>query len=63
MGIPIPEYCFACRRINRFKLRNPRKLWRRICMKEGCQNEFETSYVPGSPEIVYCESCYQKEVY
>ena len=28
-----------------------------------CTNEFETSYAPERPEIVYCESCYQKEVY
>jgi len=27
-----------------------------------CLNEFETSYAPGRPEIVYCESCYQQEV-
>ncbi|MEI8270642.1 MAG: hypothetical protein WCG45_04685, partial [bacterium] len=53
MGIPIPEYCLPCRRIERFKLRSPRKLWRRICMKEGCTNTFETSYAPERPEIVY----------
>jgi hypothetical protein len=28
-----------------------------------CPNEFETSYAPGRPEIVYCEKCYQQEVY
>lgn len=27
-----------------------------------CQNEFETSYAPERPEIVYCEACYQFEV-
>ena len=27
-----------------------------------CPNEFETSYAPDRPEIVYCESCYQSEV-
>ncbi len=27
-----------------------------------CPNEFETSYAPERPEIVYCEECYQKEV-
>lgn len=27
-----------------------------------CTNEFETSYPPESPAIVYCESCYQSEV-
>jgi len=27
-----------------------------------CPNEFETSYSPDRPEIVYCEQCYQAEV-
>jgi len=27
-----------------------------------CPNEFETSYAPYRPEIVYCEQCYQAEV-
>ena len=30
---------------------------------EPCSNEFETSYAPDRPEIVYCEKCYQQEVY
>ena len=63
LNLPLPEKCFACRRTDRFLFRNPRKLWHRKCMKEGCNNEFETSYAPDRPEIVYCESCYQKEVY
>ena len=29
----------------------------------SCPNEFETSYAPNRPEIVYCEKCYQQEVY
>lgn len=29
---------------------------------EKCPNEFETSYAPERPEIVYCEQCYQAEV-
>ncbi|OGZ02294.1 MAG: hypothetical protein A2946_00050 [Candidatus Liptonbacteria bacterium RIFCSPLOWO2_01_FULL_53_13] len=28
----------------------------------SCSNEFETSYAPERPEIVYCESCYNAEV-
>ncbi len=27
-----------------------------------CSNQFETSYSPARPEIVYCESCYNSEV-
>ncbi len=29
---------------------------------ELCDNEFETSYAPDRPEIVYCEQCYNSEV-
>jgi hypothetical protein len=29
---------------------------------DHCPNEFETSYAPERPEIVYCEACYQNEV-
>lgn len=28
-----------------------------------CPNEFETSYAPDRLEIIYCEKCYQQEVY
>ncbi len=28
----------------------------------SCPSEFETSYAPDRPEIVYCEQCYQAEV-
>lgn len=61
--IPIPRKCFYCRNNARIKLENPFKLWHRKCMKEGCLNEFETSYAPERPEIIYCEKCYQQEVY
>ena len=30
---------------------------------DHCPVEFETSYAPDRPEIVYCEKCYQQEVY
>lgn len=29
---------------------------------DTCPNEFQTSYAPERPEIVYCEQCYQAEV-
>jgi len=62
-NIPIPDKCFNCRHYERFEKVLPLKLWHRKCMNQGCQNEFETSYAPDRPEIVYCESCYNKEVY
>ncbi|MBP9715293.1 MAG: hypothetical protein KBD52_02295 [Candidatus Pacebacteria bacterium] len=63
MQIPIPRTCPECRHTRRLKVRGPNKLWRRHCMNEGCKNEFETSYAPERPEIIYCEQCYNKEVY
>jgi hypothetical protein len=60
--IPLPHYCIACRHFYRIAQRLPSKLWHRKCMKPGCNNEFETSYAPDRPEIVYCESCYNQEV-
>lgn len=68
--LPIPRECPFCRMAGRRRERRPFTLWHRTCMcdkanhkHEGkCQNEFETSYAPERPEIVYCESCYQAEV-
>jgi hypothetical protein len=62
MNMPLPKQCFPCRFRDRLNRRTPRKLWHRSCMKEGCGNEFETSYAPDRSEIIYCESCYQQEV-
>ena len=28
-----------------------------------CDETFKTGYAPDRPEIVYCEKCYQQEVY
>ena len=63
MNLPLPHKDFECRHKERMSKRNPRKLWHRKCMKEGCQNEFETAYSPDRPETIYCEKCYQQEVY
>ncbi len=61
--LPIPRKCYDCRFVNRFKFVNPPKFYHRKCMKENCEVEFETSYAPDRPEIVYCEKCYQQEIY
>lgn len=63
MSLPLPHKDFECRHKARMSKRNPRALWHRSCMKEGCENEFETSYSPDRPEKIYCETCYQQEVY
>lgn len=72
MKIPIPRKCFYCRYQARLAKGRPLKLWHRPCMCNQdnhshsagkCEVEFETSYAPERPEIVYCEHCYQQEVY
>ncbi|MES3031678.1 MAG: hypothetical protein V4699_00335 [Patescibacteria group bacterium] len=61
MNMPLPARCLKCREKSRFdKLQMP-KLYDRHCMK--CDNPIRTSYAPERPEIVYCEKCYQQEVY
>ena len=70
MNIPLPRLCTNCRHYSRLSLRNDPHLYRRSCVcvksshghSEKCSVEFETTYAPDRPEIVYCESCYQKEV-
>src|SRR5207253_443455 len=46
MNVSLPRLCPNCRYFEQFNKRNPIKLWHRKCMKEGCPNEFETSYSP-----------------
>jgi CxxC-x17-CxxC domain-containing protein len=60
-NLPIPKKHPDQRHLDRMKLRNPRKLFRRICDK--CGKEIQTTYAPERKEIVYCEECYNKEIY
>ena len=53
--------CPKCRENSRFERLNPIKLYDRNCAK--CNIEIRTPYVPDRPEIIYCEKCYQQEVY
>lgn len=63
MRLPLPWECFNCRHQNRLQHKNAVQLWQRQCMRPGCAIMFETTYSPKRKEIVYCESCYQKEIY
>jgi len=72
MNLPLPVLCPNCRHYARISKRNPFKLWSRSCMCDkqdhfhgnaNCSVQFETSYAPDRPEVIYCEQCYQKEVY
>ncbi|MFZ1019676.1 MAG: hypothetical protein WAN61_01630, partial [Minisyncoccia bacterium] len=71
-NIPLPTKCSNTRYFELFKERNLPNFWHRTCMCEKtnhihgeskCENEFETSYSPDRPEIVYCETCYNQEIY
>lgn len=61
MLIPIPRKCFFCRYDDRIRRRGPFILFDRECGK--CGQKIKTNYSPDRPEIVYCEKCYQQEVY
>lgn len=60
MNMPIPRTCPQCRQKKHFNRLNPIHLWNRNCAK--CNKEINTAFAPDRPEIVYCESCYQKEI-
>ncbi len=59
--LPIPHRHPDQRHLDRMSLRNPRKLFERKCDK--CQEDMRTTYAPERPEKVYCEKCYNREVY
>jgi hypothetical protein len=61
LNIAKPEKCFKCRHRSRIALRNPRKIFKRNCAK--CAKEIVTSYGPDRVEKIYCEDCYNKELY
>lgn len=61
MNLALPRLCPICRHYSRLKFMNSTKLYHCKCMKEGCNNEFNTSYNPDNNIIVYCEKCYQAE--
>jgi hypothetical protein len=72
MNIPLPTMCPNCRQYERSLQKNPIHLWHRQCMcnkkhnhhsNGHCEIEFEAPYSPDRPEVVYCEKCYQQEVY
>lgn len=66
--LAVPGKCQECRHKSCIALRNPRRLWAEKCFK--CNKEIKTSYAPvqgseidGGGKILYCESCYLKEIY
>ncbi len=71
-NIPLPRKCPNTRNFEMSQLRNSINLWHRSCMcnkdnhfhgNDKCEIKFKTSYAPDRPETIYCEKCYQQEVY
>jgi len=71
MDLPLPRLCPNCRHSERLKFRTPPVLSSRTCDcdKENhghaakCLNDFVTAYPKEHEDKIYCESCYNKEVY
>lgn len=72
MNLPLPRSCPNCRHYQLIGKRNPLQLWDRTCMcakkdhfhgNNKCEVGFKTTYSSDRSEIVYCEKCYQQEVY
>lgn len=61
MGLPAPEHCYRCRYQERTKFRHARRTWDRSC--SNCGKGIKAVYSPDRPEKIYCEKCYQKEIY
>ena len=61
-NLPIPTKHPYQRMMERFKKRNPTKLWEDTCDK--CNKEMLTSYPPKKQKElkIYCKKCYNKEV-
>ena len=60
-NLPLPTKHPDQRHKERMQKINPRKLWERACAK--CGKDIQTTYTSSRPEIVYCEACYNHEIY
>lgn len=60
-NLPIPRRHPDQRHADIMAMRNPRKIFDRKCDK--CEKDIKTTYDPDRSEIVYCEECYNKEIY
>ncbi|MDD3302957.1 MAG: hypothetical protein PHN31_05340, partial [Candidatus Gracilibacteria bacterium] len=60
-NIPIPRFHYDIRYKHRLLTKNKRILYDRKCDK--CKKDIKTTYSKERLEIVYCEDCYNKEMY
>lgn len=78
-NIALPRLCPNCRHYERMQRLTGYELYNRQCDCDylvhvntvqhshhetgRCSNNFQTPYSPDRPEIIYCEKCYQQEIY
>ncbi len=69
-NLALPRLCPNCRHAERLAWRNGFELYRRRCScNQGghfhggnpCPHDFETTFSPEKPEIIYCADCYKAE--
>ena len=71
LSVPIPMECFFCRYGKRERMRGGYDLLDRQCdcsrenheHKGRCENNFKTFFTNKESRPIYCERCYQQEVY
>ncbi len=61
MNLPLPRECFNIRHLRRMGKRPKLKIIKRHCGK--CSTKIETIYDEKYASLIYCEKCYQQEVY
>lgn len=63
LGLALPKKCFNCRHQARMNLRNPRTLNKTQCT--SCGTIIQTTYPKEKHNQykIYCEKCYQQEIY
>ena len=61
MDLPLPRACFDIRHLRRMDKRPKLKIFKRNCGK--CNTEVNTVYTVDYAPVIYCEKCYQQEVY
>lgn len=62
-NLPLPRQCPDCRYSERIRRRLTPQLFKRECSNSLCGDKFLTGYNPKSGDIVFCEKCYQRELF
>lgn len=60
-NLPLPVKCYQCRYEERLNWRNKNILNNRQCSK--CKKQIQSTYSSDRLEKVYCNECYQQEIY